>query len=160
MNEKNGLSTRCVHAGEIADAQGSPHTPLYSTTTFAFDSTADLLDVVEGRKVGNLYTRYGLNPTITSLETKLAAIEGAEAALAFGSGMAAEAALFLTHGGEGIVCIGNAYGGTLELLEKQFPSSAFRRTWCSPASGNGLSRFSRRSVGSCSSRRRPTPRSK
>ncbi len=121
MNEKNGLSTRCVHAGEIADLQGSPHTPLYSTTTFAFDSTADFLDVVEGRKAGNLYTRYGLNPTITSLEAKLAAIEGAEAALAFGSGMAAEAALFLSHGREGIVCIGDAYGGTLELLEKQLP---------------------------------------
>jgi cystathionine beta-lyase/cystathionine gamma-synthase len=121
VNEKNGLSTRCVHTGELADPQGSPHTPLYSTTTFAFDSTADLLDVVEGRKPGNLYTRYGLNPTITSLEAKLAAMEGAEAALAFGSGMAAEAALFLTHGREGIVCIGDAYGGTLELLEKQLP---------------------------------------
>lgn len=121
MNKKNGLSTRCVHAGEIADPQGSPHTPLYSTTTFAFDSTADLLDVVEGRKAGNLYTRYGLNPTITSLEAKLAAIEGAEAALAFGSGMAAETALFLAHGRQGIICIGDAYGGTLELLEKQLP---------------------------------------
>jgi cystathionine beta-lyase/cystathionine gamma-synthase len=116
-----GLSTRCVHAGEIDDAHGSPHTPIYTTTTFKFPSTADLLDVVDGRKPGSLYTRYGLNPTIASIEKKLAALEGAEAAWAFCSGMAAEAALFLTHGRKGIVCLGDAYGGTLELLASQLP---------------------------------------
>lgn len=117
----NGLSTRCVHAGELDDAHGSPHTPIYTTTTFKFASTADLLDVVDGRKPGSLYTRYGLNPTITSLESKLAALEGAEASWAFCSGMAAETALFLTHGRKGIVCLGDAYGGTLELLASQLP---------------------------------------
>jgi cystathionine gamma-synthase len=117
MNE--GLSTRCVHAGEIADAHGSPHTPIYNTTTFKFPTTADLLDVVDGRKPGSLYTRYGLNPTIQALEAKLASLEGAEMAWAFCSGMAAEAALFFAHGREGIVCLGDAYGGTLELLGDQ-----------------------------------------
>ena len=116
-----GLSTRCVHTGEIRDSQGSPHTPIYATTTFAFESTADLLDVVEGRREGNLYTRYGFNPTIRSLEAKLASLEGAETALAFASGMAAESALFLTHGRKGILCIGDAYGGTIELLAEQLP---------------------------------------
>jgi cystathionine beta-lyase/cystathionine gamma-synthase len=121
MPEPQGLATRCVHAGELLDAHGSPHTPVYTTTTFAFGSTAAILDVVEGRAAGSLYTRYGLNPTIQSLEAKLAAIEGAEAALAFASGMAAEAALFLAHGRAGIVCIGDAYGGTLELIGQQLP---------------------------------------
>ncbi|MHB1360774.1 MAG: trans-sulfuration enzyme family protein [Rhodocyclaceae bacterium] len=116
-----GLATRCVHAGEIDDVHGSPHTPIYTTTTFKFSSTADLLDVVDGRKAGSLYTRYGLNPTVASLEQKLAALEGAEVAWAFCSGMAAEAALFLTHGRKGIVCLGDAYGGTLELLASQLP---------------------------------------
>jgi cystathionine gamma-synthase len=120
MNE--GLSTRCVHTGEIADPHGSPHTPIYTTTTFKFPSTAAILDVVEGRKAGALYTRYGLNPTIQALEEKLAAIEGAEAALAFSSGMAAESALFLNYGRPGIVCLGDAYGGTLELLSTQLPT--------------------------------------
>ncbi|MFJ4820694.1 PLP-dependent transferase [Streptomyces sp. NPDC088801] len=64
----HGLSTRSVHAGERRDAEGAIHTPLYNHSTFAFDTTADLLDVVEGRKSGNLYTRYGLNPTIRSTE--------------------------------------------------------------------------------------------
>lgn len=118
---QSGLATRCVHAGELDDAHGSPHSPIYTSTTFAFDSTQAVLDVVEGRTTGSLYTRYGLNPTIRSLETKLAALEGAEAAWAFSSGMAAETALFLTHGRAGIVCIGDAYGGTLELIGEQLP---------------------------------------
>ncbi len=128
MKKKYDLSTQCVHAGERGDAEGSPHTPIYNTTTFGFGSTADLLDVVEGRKEGNLYTRYGLNPTIRSLEVKLASLENAEAALVFASGMAAEAALFFAHGRNGIVCIGNAYGGTLELLTEQLPLVGIRTT--------------------------------
>lgn len=117
----NRLATQCVHAGEIADPHGSPHTPLYTTTTFKFPTTADLLDVVDGRRPGSLYSRYGLNPTIQALEQKLAAIEGAEAAWAFCSGMAAETALFLAHGRKGVLCLGDAYGGTLELLSAQLP---------------------------------------
>ncbi len=120
------IDTRCVHAGELRDPQGSPHTPIYTTTTFAFSNTAALLDVVEGRREGNLYTRYGLNPTIRSLEAKLAALEGAEVALAFSAGMAAESALFLAHGRGGVVCIGDAYGGTLELLGEQLPLLGIR----------------------------------
>lgn len=118
---EHGISTRCVHAGELEDPHGSPHTPVYTTTTFRFPDTAAILDVVEGRRAGSLYTRYGLNPTIQALEAKLASIEGAEAALAFASGMAAETALFLAHGEGGVVCIGDAYGGTLELLGAQLP---------------------------------------
>src|SRR3970282_390062 len=116
MKRNFDLSTRCVHAGEAIDAEGSPHTPIYNTTTFGFRSTADLLDVVEGTRPGNVYTRYGLTPTIRSVESKLASLEDADAALVFASGMAAEAALFFTHGRKGIVCLGNAYGGTLALL--------------------------------------------
>lgn len=119
----HGLSTRAVHAGESRDPQGAIHPPLYSHSTFAFATTADLLDVVEGRTSGNLYTRYGLNPTIRALEGKLADLEHADAALAFASGMAAESATFLAHTrtGEKIVCIGDVYGGTFELLGEQLP---------------------------------------
>jgi cystathionine gamma-synthase len=120
-NSKPGLSTRTIHGNSFKDAHGSPHLPVYDTTTFAFKSTADLLDVVDGRKPGSLYTRYGLNPSIFAIEETLASLEGAEMAWSFCSGMAAETALFLTHGREGIVCIGDAYGGTLELLASQLP---------------------------------------
>ncbi|MCB1676191.1 MAG: aminotransferase class I/II-fold pyridoxal phosphate-dependent enzyme [Halioglobus sp.] len=119
--DRAGLATRCIHGHDFVDAHGSPHPPVYDTTTFGFDTTADLLDVIDGRKPGSLYTRYGMNPTIQALEQTLAALEGAEAAWSFCSGMAAATALFLSHGREGIVCIGDAYGGTLELLSTQLP---------------------------------------
>lgn len=115
------LSTLAIHGNSQRDAHGSPHTPIYNTTTFGFPSTAALLDVVDGRKPGSLYTRYGLNPSIFALEETLAGLESAEMAWAFCSGMAAETALFLTHGRDGIICIGDAYGGTLELLSSQLP---------------------------------------
>ena len=115
------LSTLAIHGSSQRDAHGSPHTPIYNTTTFGFPSTAALLDVVDGRKPGSLYTRYGLNPSIFALEETLAGLESAEMAWAFCSGMAAETALFLTHGRDGIICIGDAYGGTLELLSSQLP---------------------------------------
>ena len=121
QHSTQGLSTRSIHGHSFKDTHGSPHLPVYDTTTFAFNSTADLLDVIDGRKPGSLYTRYGLNPSIFALEETLAGLEGAEMAWSFCSGMAAETALFLTHGREGMVCIGDAYGGTLELLASQLP---------------------------------------
>jgi cystathionine gamma-synthase/methionine-gamma-lyase len=80
---------------------------------------------------GNLYTRYGLNPTVRSLEKKLADLEHGEAALAFGSGMAAEAATFFAHAkaGDHIVCIGDVYGGTYELLSANLPEVGIETTF-------------------------------
>jgi cystathionine gamma-synthase len=126
-----GLSTRSVHAGDCRDPQGAIHPPIYPHSTFAFASTADLLDVVEGRKAGSLYTRYGLNPTICALEAKLADLEGSEHALAFSAGMAAEAATFLAHtrSGEQIICIGDVYGGTFELLGDNLPQIGITTTF-------------------------------
>lgn len=124
-----GQSTRAIHGTTLKDPHGAPHLPVYNTTTFAFPSTAALLDVVEGRRAGALYTRYGLNPTTFALEETLAGIEDAEAALAFSSGMGAETALFAQYGREGIVCLGDAYGGTLELLSDQLPLLGIRTTF-------------------------------
>lgn len=115
------LATRAIHDAGCTDPHGSPHVPIYNTTTFAFASTAELLEVVEGRRTGSLYTRYGLNPTIQAVERLLASLENAEAAWVFTSGMAAASALFIAHGRQGIVCVGDAYGGTLELLSMQLP---------------------------------------
>jgi cystathionine gamma-synthase/methionine-gamma-lyase len=114
-----GLATRCIHAGDALDERGGMFTPLYNHSTFGFPDTQSMLDVVERRVEGSLYTRYGFNPTIQSLEEKLAAIEGGETALVFSSGMAAISATFLGHctSGDHVICIGNLYGGTYELLD-------------------------------------------
>ena len=124
-----GQATRSIHGSTLKDPHGAPHLPIYNTTTFAFENTAALLDVVDGRTSGALYTRYGLNPTTFALKETMAAVEGAEAALAFCSGMAAEMALFAQYGREGIVCLGDAYGGTLELLADQLPHLGIHTTF-------------------------------
>ncbi len=131
MKREAGLSTRCIHAGDRRDAQGAIHTPLYNHSTFGFPNTQALLDVVDGKTQGSLYTRYGLNPTIMSVEEKLASIEGGEAALVFGSGMAAESAIFLAYckAGDHLVCIGDVYGGTFELLTTNLPQLGITTTF-------------------------------
>jgi len=137
---RRGLATLCVHGGDSLDPQGGIHTPLYNHSTFGFPSTQAVLDVVEGRVEGSLYTRYGLNPTIRATERKLALLEGSEAALLFSSGMAAEAATFLAccRSGDHLVCIGDVYGGTYELLQSQLPGLGIHTTFLL---GNELDRL-------------------
>ncbi len=133
MNKKTdlGLATHCIHAGDSLDERGGIFTPLYNHSTFGFPDTQSVLDVVEGRVEGSLYTRYGLNPTIQSVEKKLAAIEGGEAAWVFSSGMAAESATFLAHckSGDHIICIGDVYGGTYDLLDVNLPNLGISTTF-------------------------------
>ncbi|WP_396622908.1 trans-sulfuration enzyme family protein [Marinobacter sp. W-8] len=112
-----GPATRIIHNRRHKDAFGSPYSPVYNTTTYRFENTAALLDVIEGRSDGNLYTRWGTNPSIQELEQGLAGLENAEVALGFASGMAAISATLLAHGRNGIVCVGDLYGGTQELLK-------------------------------------------
>ncbi|TAN11526.1 MAG: PLP-dependent transferase [Burkholderiaceae bacterium] len=114
----SGLSTLCVHGGETRDAEGALTTPLYDQSTFGFPSTQALLDTIDQRTPGNLYTRYGMNPTIHAVERKLALLEGAESALVFGAGIAAISTTLLAYckSGDHIVCFGDVYGGTFELL--------------------------------------------
>ena len=87
---EDGPSTRAVHGGEPrpkGDFSITP--PLVLSSTFTFAKTADLVAYMEGRATrGEEYGRYG-NPTRQAAEAKLAALEGAEAACLFASGMAA-----------------------------------------------------------------------
>ena len=135
------LATNCVHSGDALDERGAIFTPLYNFSTFGFPDTQSVLDVVEGRVAGSLYTRYGLNPTIQAVEKKLAAIEGSEAAWVFSSGMAAESATFLAHckAGDNIICFGDVYGGTYELLNTSLPDLGITTTFLLGSEINKLS---------------------
>ncbi len=106
--------TRLIHAGE--GSARSLTTPIYETTTYTFENAAELRAYQAGGG-GFLYSRYE-NPTVVALEAKLAEADGAEAALAFGSGMAAAATLLmtLTPPGDEVVCGAAVYGGTHHLL--------------------------------------------
>lgn len=121
MTDQSHLSTLAIHAGEQDDPFASAVAPLYDTTTFSFNDTEALLAVVEGHKKAPFYTRYGMNPTIISLEQRLAALDGADTALAYSSGMAAISCLCMGFGRGGIVCLGEIYGGTSSFLQQQAP---------------------------------------
>jgi methionine-gamma-lyase len=89
-----GFSTTLIHRGERQDG-GALTTPIYETTTFVFESAEAVERYNEGKSSGYLYSRYE-NPTVVATEEKLAAADGAEAAVVFSSGMAATTNAILT----------------------------------------------------------------
>jgi cystathionine beta-lyase/cystathionine gamma-synthase len=113
MSASLGFSTRAIHAGQGPDsATGATVVPIYATSTFTQDAP--------GRHKGYEYSRSG-NPTRAALETCLAALEGAERALAFASGLAATTAVFSTlRPGDEVAAAADLYGGTFRLLERVF----------------------------------------
>lgn len=115
-SSKAKISTQIIHNRRPHQDCNSPFTPVYQSTNFIFNNTQELLDTIDGKRDGYLYTRWGANPTILELEQGLALLENAQGALAFGAGMAAISATLLAHGRQGILCIGDLYGGTQTLL--------------------------------------------
>jgi cystathionine beta-lyase/cystathionine gamma-synthase len=113
-------TTDVIHLGEGANAEATPlTTPVYATSTVVFASAAELEAYQAGKSSRYIYSRYA-NPTVQAVEQKLAALEGADAALVTSSGMAATAtALFgLLETGEEVVCSAAIYGGTLQVMTK------------------------------------------
>ena len=123
-------ATKLIHAGDGTDTGQTPSltTPIYETSTFVFDSAADVIKYTEGKLNGYLYSRYE-NPTVVAAEQKLAAVDGAPQALLFSSGMAAisTALLTLLKAGDEIVCCSAIYGGTLHILEDLLPKLGILR---------------------------------
>jgi cystathionine beta-lyase/cystathionine gamma-synthase len=117
-----GFSTTVIHRGERKGAAASLTTPIYETTTFVFESADALRRYNEGERSHYLYSRYE-NPTVVAVEEKLAALDRAEQALVFGSGMAATSTLLLAllKSGDEVVCSAASYGGTYHLLEDFLP---------------------------------------
>src|SRR5215469_270066 len=107
------FATRAIHSGQDADtATGATITPIYQTSTYSQESL--------GVNKGFEYSRTG-NPTRAALETCLASLENARYGLAFGSGMAATAAvLSLLRPGDHVVAGDDLYGGTYRILEQVF----------------------------------------
>jgi cystathionine beta-lyase/cystathionine gamma-synthase len=117
------FSTKLIHSGEgKTETPAALTTPIYETTTFVFDSAEQVREYNEGANRKFLYSRYE-NPTVVSVEEKLAAADGAERALAFSSGMAASSTLLfaLLEAGDEVICSAAIYGGTLHLIEEFLP---------------------------------------
>ena len=78
MNEETyGFRTRAVHAGGGPDqTTGARAVPIYQTTSFVFEDSADAADLFALQKFGNIYSRIA-NPTVASFEERVASLEGA-----------------------------------------------------------------------------------
>jgi len=115
------FDTQAVHAGQEPDpVTGSVTPPIHMTTTFKLPEPGPrLLDALflKGDRPPHVYTRWS-NPSIRTLEEKTAALEGAEAGVAFASGMAAVSSVLFTFLGAGdhVVASDVCYSGTAELL--------------------------------------------
>ncbi|NPA42893.1 MAG: aminotransferase class I/II-fold pyridoxal phosphate-dependent enzyme [Chlorobi bacterium] len=116
-----GRRTAEVHAGDIKDQFGSVVTPIYQTSTFEFRDADHGARLFAGEEDGFIYTRIG-NPTVTSLEKKLAALENGYDAIGFASGMGAVSALFAYFLGQGdhIISTDAVYGPSRGILETYF----------------------------------------
>ncbi len=117
-----GFATELIHAGETDIGTAVPlTTPIYETSTFVFENAEEVLAYNEGRSSKYLYSRYA-NPTIVSVERKLAALEQAQSALLFSSGQGATTTILmaLVKAGDEVVCSAAIYGGTLHLLGDLF----------------------------------------
>lgn len=114
MTDGMRFETAAIHAGQDPDpATGAAVVPIYQTSTYVQQAV--------GEHKGYEYSRTD-NPTRRSLETCMAALEGATEAVSFGSGMAATATLALTLApGARVVIPDDAYGGTYRLFSKVMP---------------------------------------
>jgi len=99
--EKEGFSTKAVHAGEAREKAGNAvTTPIFQTSTYTFRDSHALIEYMEGHVEREEYGRYG-NPTQRAVERKLAALDGGEAALLFSTGMCAITTTLLAMLGRG-----------------------------------------------------------
>jgi len=117
-----GFDTLCLHAGQIPDAAtGSRAVPIYQTTSYVFDSPEQAASLFNLQTFGNVYSRLS-NPTVAVLEERIAALEDGRAAVAVGSGMAAQmiALLNICEAGDEIVAARTLYGGTHTQLDVNF----------------------------------------
>ena len=113
MTKAKDFRTQCVHTGEVKDpVYKGVVSPMYLSTAYAFEQ----VDIKR-------YPRYYNTPNQEGLQLKLAALEGAEHALVFGSGMAAvsTALLGLLKHGDHVVFQNDIYGGTRNFVKTEFP---------------------------------------
>ena len=114
-----GFKTRAIHAGNIPDAvSGARALPIYQSSAFVFDDTADAAARFALQKYGNIYSRVA-NPTVASFEERIASLEGGLGAVATSSGLGAEFITFASLAGSGdhIVSAASLYGGSVTQLD-------------------------------------------
>ncbi|MFB6295311.1 MAG: aminotransferase class I/II-fold pyridoxal phosphate-dependent enzyme, partial [Halobacteriales archaeon] len=113
-DEQPEFRTESVHAGQQPDpATGARAPPIYQTTSYVFDDADDAAAQFALEKPGYIYSRL-MNPTVETLQERLAALEGGVGAVATASGMASLdlTTFLLAEAGDNVVTASSLYGGT------------------------------------------------
>ncbi len=134
MSDENyDLETLAVRSGTSRSQFNEHSEAMFLTSSFIFDSAAQAAARFKGDEPGNIYARF-TNPTVTMMETRLAALEGAERCVAFSSGMAAILAtvMGLMKAGEHIVASRSIFGSTVQLFSNILGRFGVETTYVSP----------------------------
>ena len=128
------IETIAIHGGFQPDpTTKAVATPIYQTTSYAFDSTQHGADLFDLKVAGNIYTRI-MNPTSDVLEKRVAAMEGGIGGLALASGMAAitNSIFTIAESGDNIVTTSTLYGGTYNLFAHTLPQLGINVRFVAP----------------------------
>jgi len=122
MTDEFSLETLAVRAGQDRSKFGEHSEALYLTSSFVFENAAQAAARFSGAEPGNVYARF-TNPTVTMLQERLAALEGAAGCVATSSGMAAILSLVLAllKSGDHIVASRSIFGATQQLFGTILP---------------------------------------
>jgi O-acetylhomoserine (thiol)-lyase len=129
-----GFDTRQVHAGQRPDpSSGARAMPIYQTTSYVFEDPESAAAYFNLQEYGNTYTRI-MNPTTAAFEERMASLEGGCGAVAFASGIAAQAAALFTmlSPGDHVVSSSALYGGTVNQLKHLLRKMSVEITWVDP----------------------------
>jgi O-acetylhomoserine/O-acetylserine sulfhydrylase-like pyridoxal-dependent enzyme len=135
MNDSRDVYSRAAHPPDPpVPAQRPLGLPVYRSSAFVFDTAAEYADVLSNRAPGYVYSRID-NPTVDAFGLAVAALEGAEAAQCFASGMAAISTALLTFlsAGDHVVAQSSLYGGTHALFASVLPRFGIATTRVSSA---------------------------
>jgi O-succinylhomoserine sulfhydrylase len=127
------LDTLAVRAGQVRGPEGEHSEPIFTTSSYVFNSAAQAAARFSGDEPGNVYSRY-TNPTVRTFEDRIAALEEAEMGVATASGMAAilSTCMALLKSGDHIVCSRSVFGTTTVLLNKYLAKLGVTTSFVSP----------------------------
>jgi O-acetylhomoserine (thiol)-lyase len=131
---KFGFETRQVHSGQRPDPNtGARAVPIYQTTSYVFEDPESAAAYFNLQEYGNTYSRI-MNPTVAVFEERMASLEGGSGAVAFASGIAAQAAALFTllQPGDHIVSSSALYGGTVNQFKHLLRKMNVGLTWVDP----------------------------
>jgi O-succinylhomoserine sulfhydrylase len=133
MNEQYDLDTLAVRAGTVRSQFNEHSEAMFLTSSFVFNSAAEAAARFKGEQPGPIYARF-TNPTVSMMEVRLAALEGAERCVAFASGMAAILAtvMGLMKSGEHVVASRSIFGSTVQLFSNILGRFGIETTYVSP----------------------------